>query len=539
MTNWTIARRLISAFAAIIALSFGFGIFALSNVSGTKRNTSEMAANRFPATVALYEIQGQLTRNYGRLTTLLLSPVDQRGRIAADMATASQQIDITFHTLDTSIVSIDERAMFDALKAHREEFDKVTLDIIETSTAGHYDAAVAKVPARLTPIFDEIVDEDIDHLAQLNRRKAEVALAEINNSVGNGVNGVIFGVICEIISVGVIGWFLVRGITRALTRLANGMNDGANQVAAAANQVSDGSQTLAEGASEQAASLEETSSSMEQMSSMTRRNSENALQANDIAKQTRATAEKGANDMAAMSVAMEAIKASSDDIAKIIKTIDEIAFQTNILALNAAVEAARAGEAGMGFAVVADEVRNLAQRSAEAAKETAAKIEGAITKSGQGVEISNKVAKTLNEIVIKSRKMDELVAEVAAASREQTEGIAQINSAIGQMDKVTQGNSASAERSASAAQELNSQAGKIKDSVNELLGLVGAVERDAVVDFRSSPVKIEQAPPKIPAAKRPATSVPSRSDPAPSLGATRTVISRRNEIPLDGEFKNF
>jgi methyl-accepting chemotaxis protein len=178
-----------------------------------------------------------------------------------------------------------------------------------------------------------------------------------------------------------------------------------------------------------------------------------------------------------MNTAMGAIKASSDDIAKIIKTIDEIAFQTNILALNAAVEAARAGEAGMGFAVVADEVRNLAQRSAVAAKETAVKIEGAISRSAQGVQISNKVAQTLNDIVTKARQVDELAAEVAGASREQTQGITQINVAVGQMDKVTQSNAASAEESAAAAQELNAQAVVMKKSVNDLLKLVGGHEQ--------------------------------------------------------------
>jgi methyl-accepting chemotaxis protein len=193
-----------------------------------------------------------------------------------------------------------------------------------------------------------------------------------------------------------LGIFITRGINKVLNRISNSLSDGAGQTASAAGQVSSSSQSLAEGASEQAASLEETSSSLEELSSMTKRNAENAQKANDLAKQARTAADKGAGDMQTMSAAMAAIKVSSDDIAKIIKTIDEIAFQTNILALNAAVEAARAGEAGMGFAVVADEVRNLAQRSAQAAKETADKIEGAIGNTAQGVEISKKVAETLN-----------------------------------------------------------------------------------------------------------------------------------------------
>jgi len=238
---------------------------------------------------------------------------------------------------------------------------------------------------------------------------------------------------------------ITRPILKMLTRMVNGMNEGANQITAASAETSMASQAVAEGTSEQASSLEETSASLEEMASMTKRNAENARQANALAKQAREAADQGAGDMQSMGAAMEAIKNSSNDISKIIKTIDEIAFQTNILALNAAVEAARAGESGMGFAVVADEVRNLAQRSAQAAKETAGLIAGAITKTGLGVEISGKVAQTLNEIVSKVRQLDELVTEVAGASREQTEGITQVNIAVGQMDKVTQNNAASAE----------------------------------------------------------------------------------------------
>jgi hypothetical protein len=268
-------------------------------------------------------------------------------------------------------------------------------------------------------------------------------------------------------------YYLSLGISRPVVQIASFMNGGIEQAAEAANQVSTASQSLAQSASEQAASLEETSSSLEEMTSMTKRNSENALRTNELAKQARQAADKGVADMRTMIAAMEAIKASSDDIAKIIKTIDEIAFQTNILALNAAVEAARAGEAGTGFAVVADEVRNLAQRSAKAAKETTAKIQGAMSKTSQGVGISREVAETLNEIVTKARQVDELATEVANASREQTEGIAQINTAVSQMDRVTQSTAASAEESAAAAEELNAQTETMKRSAAKLLEMVG------------------------------------------------------------------
>ena len=212
---------------------------------------------------------------------------------------------------------------------------------------------------------------------------------------------------------------------------------------------------------------------------MTRRNADNARKANDLARAARSAADLGASDMKQMSAAMNAIKVSSDDIAKIIKTIDEIAFQTNILALNAAVEAARAGEAGMGFAVVAEEVRALAQRSANAAKETANKIESAIGKTAQGVEISAKVTATLDQIVAQVREVDELAAEVASASKEQSQGISQVNTAVGEMDRVIQSNAANAEESASASEELSAQAMAMKSCVAQLLQLVGRSNRDA------------------------------------------------------------
>ncbi len=278
-------------------------------------------------------------------------------------------------------------------------------------------------------------------------------------------------VLLVVVSV-VVTLVVQRQISRPLERVTAAIGTGAGEVDAAAGQLSSSSQSLAAGSSEQAASLEEASSSLEEMAGMTKRNAENAAKANLLASEARHAADASAGDLQAMGVAMREIKTSSDDIAKIIQTIDEIAFQTNILALNAAVEAARAGEAGMGFAVVADEVRNLAQRSAQAAKETAAKIEGAIGKTAQGVGISAKVAATLAEIVEKVRQVDTLVAEVASASRDQSSGVQQITTAVGQMDKVVQSDAAAAEESASAAEELNAQAAALQGAVGELRQMI-------------------------------------------------------------------
>ena len=270
------------------------------------------------------------------------------------------------------------------------------------------------------------------------------------------------------------GFFVVnrRIIVRPLGASIATIDQASEQITAAAAQISASSQALAAGASQQAASLEEASASLEEISSMAKRNTEGAQQARELSNQTRAAADVGTADMEDMRRAMSEIKTSSHGIAKIIKTIDEIAFQTNILALNAAVEAARAGEAGMGFAVVAEEVRSLAQRSADSARETATKIQEAMTKSDDGVRISEKVAQSLGVIVAKAREVDQLVAEIATASVEQNQGIALVNNAVSEVDKVTQANASGAEEGAAAAEELSAQAVAMREHIAEMNLLV-------------------------------------------------------------------
>lgn len=277
----------------------------------------------------------------------------------------------------------------------------------------------------------------------------------------------------------VLSAIVARSIPRPFAIVISHLSDAAKANAVSSDMISQSSTTLAEGASEQAASLEETSASLEEISSMAKRNADSARRANELTRQTRTAADAGTKDVEAMNHAMDAIKASSDGIAKIIKTIDEIAFQTNILALNAAVEAARAGEAGAGFAVVAEEVRALAQRSATAAKETADKIDDSVSKSRHGAEVCAKVATGLKEIAAKSRQVDELVSEIATASSEQTQGIEQLNVAVSQMDKVVQASAARAEEGANVAQELITQSTALEQNIFELSNLVGGRQTSA------------------------------------------------------------
>jgi methyl-accepting chemotaxis protein len=360
------------------------------------------------------------------------------------------------------------------------------------------------------------------------------------------VVGLIVG---AVFSVAAALW-IARRITVPLSRAVESLSSGAEQVTSASGQVSSASQSLAEGSSEQASSLEETSASLEEMTSMTKQNADNAKQVTVLAEQALGDAETGTGAMQRMNEAMGKIKRSSDETAGIVKTIEEIAFQTNLLALNAAVEAARAGDAGKGFAVVAEEVRNLAQRAAEAARNTGQLITGSVKDAENGVEVSQEVAASLEKIAAAVGKVNEISREVAAASDEQAEGIDQVNLAVAEMDKVTQANAANSEESASAAEELNAQAEEMMAVVQELGTLVGG--RAAALDLGGSRAvsRVRAGSPDVRALVPQARSrsgavshTPARQRPAkPASGngkadrhQSKAVVDAARVIPLDDD----
>lgn len=269
-----------------------------------------------------------------------------------------------------------------------------------------------------------------------------------------------------------LGAIIANAITKPIQQAIGELTTGSSEVSAASSQVEAASQSLAEGTTEQAASIQETSSTLEETSSMVQQNDENTKQAAIMAKQANLYAKNSTQEMSAMMKSMGDLKQSSNEIAKIIKVIDDIAFQTNILSLNAAVEAARAGDAGKGFAVVAEEVRNLAQRSAKAAKDTSSIIENNIELTENSAAVANHVNESLEQIDIQAKKVSELLDEISTATEEQTKGINEINKAIQQMEQVMQTNAANADESAAASKELSSQADNVNEIVGSLIRLV-------------------------------------------------------------------
>ncbi len=501
MKNWTIAKRIIAGYTAVLAAMIAMSGFSLNRLNLINGSAADITGGSMPSIIAISGIQANMFRSYAMVSEHILATEPEHiTSLEKAIAAASASNAELLTKYETTVNSERERALLAAMAKQQEQYNKARAQVLALSNEKKKDDAFLEYIITLSDLYTKY-ETSLKAIVAYNEEESALASTKITTAIADSRRLLITGVASALALAGLIGFVIIRGTNQALNAATRVLGDSSNHISAAASQVSSASQALAEGSSEQAASLEETSASLEEMSSMTKRNAESAQQAKELSNQTRASADAGAGRMKEMTDAMAAIKTSSDDIAKIIKTIDEIAFQTNILALNAAVEAARAGEAGMGFAVVAEEVRALAQRSAQAAKETAGKIEDAIRKSEQGVAISSSVAQSLGEIVEKARKVDAYVAEIAQASQEQNQGIGQVNTAVGQMDKVTQSNASNAEETAAAATELNSQAATLLEAVSGLQKLVGGHGKVETTPVRTGASTPPRAPHPGPASR--------------------------------------
>ena len=370
----------------------------------------------------------------------------------------------------------------------------------------------------------EIPREDLNKIGELLESYADNQAKDYRGSM---LGMLVFNLIGMVISL-LLSLLIARSITGPLNRIIRSLAEGVHQVAGASVELSGSSQQLSEGSSQQASSIEETSATLEETASMLQQSTATTKQASQLSDQAKEAADKGGLEMQEMLDSMLEIKKSSDQIARIIKVIDNIAFQTNILALNAAIEAARAGEAGLGFAVVAEEVRNLAKKSAEAAKETTDIIEANIELSSRGTAMVDRVRDALNEITVQTNKVNQLMAEIAAASQEQVQATDQITLSMAMISSVTMQNAANAEESAAAAEELSAQSDSMKKMVYELSELVNGKTAAQSLESNFSGQEIHhithrerEAPP-----------------PKPSNGQT-TVVTPEDIIPLENDSQHF
>lgn len=388
-------------------------------------------------------------------------------------------------TNNSKLLTAEQQRAFEAFTAARKIFNPLPPKMFKIRGSSEWNLANLWLGTKAAPTAFAIKTELDSMLAsQQQLMQTDMVQAKAQTEFLALVEWVLlFG---GIILASIIAILITRSITKPINRIIKELFGGAEQVTSASGEISSSSQSLAEGATEQAASLEETSASLEEISSTIQQNAENAGQAKQLATVAKDTAEKGAKNVTSLIESVDDINKSSEEVSKIIKVIDEIAFQTNLLALNAAVEAARAGEHGKGFAVVAEEVRNLAGRSAEAAKNTASLIEESSAKAKQGSNLANEAGSVLNDIVINSTKVADLVSEIAGASREQAEGISQVTTAVTQMDQVTQQNSALSEETAAASEELSSQAESMMEIVGDLVKVVGGQSGDGAVAERAN-----------------------------------------------------
>ena len=505
--NLKIRTKLITCFAILSVVTVFVGVMGVSNMNNINHRAEEMYHENFISVEELMEIQISLQDIRANHISALYEhdPV----RLVDRMETVSNLVEKTNESLEnyeSMIEDEEDRILYETVLVGLGDYRKVRDANIQLLQSQKYSEAMAT--------YDEVrmvrakLDNDIQVLVDYNTELAASTIEQNSRDFKQQTTIMVIIILIGVLAAMSIGLVLSSYLGRQLNelvRVADSIADGdldvtvnidskdevgvlarafqemseninnvlsninvsSEQVSTGAKQVSESSMSLSQGATEQASSVQQLTSSLEEISSQTTLNADNANRANDLANTVRGGAEQGDVQMADMLKAMDDINESSNSISKVIKVIDDIAFQTNILALNAAVEAARAGQHGRGFAVVAEEVRTLAARSADAARETTEMIEGSIEKAEGGTRIARDTAKSLDEIVEGIEEVAELVEEIATASNEQASAIDQINQGILQVSDVVQMNSATSEESAAASEELSSQAGLLKDMVNK------------------------------------------------------------------------
>ena len=480
MKHWSIGKRLLVGFGSVVGMAMvvgGIALWAASTLNGRVDQLASVSGHALQQAADVRFLVADLKARE-RLVVIATAKQDTAVMLAETMAVKDG-----YATLKTAVDTLAQTAASDAAVAEKAKGIATAMAAWAeqwTKTEEHAKKLSALDAAESTDTGRKYSDQAAELAktiqaglaAQFDADKKEAA------SIYTLVRGLIAVALLVGLGLALAVGYSIRRISETLRKATAQLRDGSAHVLSAAGQVATSAQTLSRGVLQEAASLEETSASMEEISSMTRQNAEHSLDAARLVAEAELAVTNANGVLGEMVTSMTNIKESSRKVSNIIKTIDEIAFQTNILALNAAVEAARAGAAGMGFAVVADEVRNQAQRSAHAAKDTAALIEESIARSDRGALRVEKVTSSMQEITNSVVKVKGLIDHVSEASRQQAHGFEQVSQALGQMEQMTQNNASSAEASATAGEALNVQARKSIQAVEQLEALVGYTHED-------------------------------------------------------------
>ncbi len=479
MSQMTIGNKLLSGLAGLLFVALGLAgayLFSVASLGTALKIATDKTAKRV---FLIAELEGQLFRirscQRGVMLFMLESNPDKAAGNKQELEIRVAGVEQLLAQIEPLLVAERGRRDTHAVEAEMPKFKEYFERLAAAALAGDAKGALK--------IYDDFSNPSLTAMETPAHDLSEFQKILMQESSQEGTRAssqAHWLAYCLLFAALAIAPFVLLAVTRTTRQLrgfASSMAEGAEQITSASSQVASSSQTLAQGASQQAAALEETSASSEEITAMTRKNAENSKEAAAVMSEVDRRVAEGNRTLEDMLQSMQQITGSSDKISKIIRVIDEIAFPTNILALNAAVEAARAGEAGMGFAVVADEVRSLAQRSAQAARDTSALIEDSIAKSNQGSQRLEQVAQVIRAITESAAQVRTLVDEVNLGSQEQARGIQQISTSIGHMDRVTQANAATAEQSASASEELSVQAEALQNIAKELRIMVGGSEQ--------------------------------------------------------------